>query len=78
MNTYLLPVCSDVDNIIYKVVAKDLRTAEEKYMKILMDKYLDDEEDEDIDPDDFSEFRVILFDMTNVFAGNIYSLDEFE
>ena len=75
MNTYLLPVCSDVDNIIYKVVAKDLRSAEDKYMKILMDKYLDDE---DIDPDDFSEFRVILFDMTNVFAGNIYSLDEFE
>lgn len=75
MNTYLLPVCSDVDNIIYKVVAKDLRSAEDKYMKILMDKYLDDE---DIDPDNFSEFRVILFDMTNVFAGNIYSLDEFE
>ena len=77
MNTYLLPICSDVDNIIYKVVAKDLRAAEEKYMKILMDKYLDDE-DEDIDPDDFSEFRVILFDITNVVAGNIYCLDEFE
>lgn len=77
MNTYLLPVCSDVDNIIYKVVAKDLRTAEDKYMKLLMDKYIDDE-DEDIDPDDFSEFRVILFDITNVVAGNIYCLDEFE
>ena len=75
MNTYLLPICSDVDNVIYKVVAKDLRAAEDKYMKILMDKYMDDE---DIDPDNFSEFRGILFETTNVVIGDIYSLDEFE
>ena len=75
MNTYLLPICSDVDNVIYKVVAKDLRAAEDKYMKILMDKYMDDE---DIDPDTFSEFRGILFETTNVVIGDIYSLDEFE
>lgn len=75
MNTYLLPICSDVDNIIYKVVAKDLRAAEDKYMKILMDKYI---EDEDIDPDTFSEFRGILLDTANVVIGDIYSLDEFE
>jgi hypothetical protein len=75
MNTYLLPICSDVDNIIYKVVAKDLRAAEDKYMKILMDKYIDDE---DIDPDTFSEFRGILLDTANVVIGDIYSLDEFE
>lgn len=75
MNTYLLPICSDVDNVIYKVVAKDLRAAEDKYMKILMDKYI---EDEDIDPDTFSEFRGILLDTANVVIGDIYSLDEFE
>lgn len=75
MNTYLLPICSDVDNIIYKVVAKDLRAAEDKYMKILMDKYI---EDEDIDPDTFSEFRGILLDTANIVIGDIYSLDEFE
>ncbi len=75
MNTYLLPICSDVDNIIHKVVAKDYKAAEDKYMKFLMDKYFDDEE---VDPDNFSDLRGILFEIYNVVIGDIYSLDEFE
>jgi len=75
MNTYLLPICSDVDNIIYKVVAKDFKAAEDKYIKILMDKYIDNEE---IDPDNFSELKSILFETYDIVIGDIYSLDEFE
>lgn len=75
MNTYLLPICSDVDNIIHKVVAKDFKAAEDKYIKILMDKYIDNEE---IDPDNFSELKSILFETYDIVIGDIYSLDEFE
>jgi hypothetical protein len=75
MNTYLLPICSDVDNIIHKVVAKDFKAAEDKYIKILMDKYIDNEE---IDPDNFSELKSILFETCDIVIGDIYSLDEFE
>lgn len=75
MNTYLLPICFDEDNIIYKVVAKDYKAAEDKYMKLLMDKYCID--NDDIDPDDFSDLKDILLEA-NIIIGDIYSLDEFE
>lgn len=74
MNTYLLPICCDGDNIIHKVVAKNYKAAEDKCITFLKEYYIMDDE---VDPEDFSELRGMLFEA-NVTVGDIYSLDEFE
>lgn len=75
MNTYLLPICFDEDNIIHKVIAKDYKSAEDKYIKFLSKKYI---KNDNVDPEDIYELKDILLFESNVIIGDIYSLDEFE
>lgn len=73
MNTYLFPICDVKDNIVWieKVRARNLSSAEEKLVQMLMEDY----EEYDL-PDDMSEIERIL-SSKGIILGELYDIEEF-
>lgn len=73
MNTYLFPMCDVKDNIawIEKILARNLTSAEEKLIRLLMEDY----EEYDL-PDDMSEIKRILSSQ-GIILGELYDIEEF-
>lgn len=73
MNTYLFPICDVRDNIawIEKIRARNLASAKEKLVQMLMEDY----EEYDL-PDDMSEIERIL-SSNGIILGELYDIEEF-
>ena len=73
MNTYLVPICDTNDNAVWieKIRARNLSSAKEKLIQMLMDDY------EDLDlPDDLKSIEEIL-SSNGVLVGELYDVEEF-
>lgn len=73
MNTYLFPICDVRDNIawIEKIRARNLTSAKEKLVQLLMEDY----EEYDL-PDDMNETKRIL-SSKGIILGELYDIEEF-
>lgn len=73
MNTYLFPICDVRDNIVWieKIRARNLASAKEKLVQLLMEDY----EEYDL-PDDMNEIERIL-SSKGVILGELYDVEEF-
>lgn len=73
MNTYLFPICDVNDNIVWieKIRARNLTTAKEKLVQMLMEDY----EEYDL-PDDLREMERIL-NSKGIVLGELYDIEEF-
>lgn len=73
MNTYLFPICDVNDNIVWieKIRARNLTTAKEKLVQMLMEDY----EEYDL-PDDLREMERIL-NSKGIILGELYDIEEF-
>lgn len=73
MNTYLFPMCDVKDNIAWveKILARNLASAEEKLIQLLIEDY----EEYDL-PDDMSEIKRILSSQ-GIILGELYDIEEF-
>lgn len=71
MNTYLFPICDINDKIVWieRIKARNLTTAKEKLVQILMEDY------EDL-PDDLREIERIL-NSKGIILGELYDVEEF-
>lgn len=73
MNTYLFPICDSNENIVWieKIKARNLSSAKEKLVQMLLEDY------EDLNlPDDLNEMEKIL-NSNGLILGELYDIEEF-